>query len=403
MPYHGTGSMAADTSAGTLGGSRRRRRVGLVAAGLLGTSMLVVSPGVADEGGDQGTVEASVEAATPPEACILLSEGEVDFGVVDFDETTEAPPYEVESCSEAGQSLFGVSSDATGEDDLVWEVDADGETGDNRFAVDVLLDDGDPVFLGDEETAEVGGVAPDAAAAANHTFFAPEEGSDGAGEQLDFDLTWTAVVEPQWFAQDSGTNQGLVGVAFVDAETGWAVGGNLATGSDGTVVHSADGGETWQDQNPGTDEFLWGVAFVDEQTGWAVGTNGTVKHTDDGGDNWDGQDSGTDEVLEGVAFVDEQTGWAVGREGTVVHTDDGGETWQDQNPGTDATLTGVAFVDDEVGWAVGGTGTVVHTVDGGETWVDQDSGTDESLYDVAFVDDVHGWAVGDNGTIVTYR
>ena len=400
MPYHGTGSMAADTSAGTLGVSRRRRRVGLVAAGLLGTSMLVAPPGVADEGDDQGTVEASVEAATPPEACILLSEDEVDFGVVDFDETTEAPPYEVESCADDGQSLFGASSDATGEDELLWEVDADGETGDNRFAVDALLDDGDPTFLGDQETTEVGGVAPDAAAEANHTVLAPAEGSEGAGEQLDFDLTWTAIVEHQWFSQDSDSEVVLRDVAFVDDQTGWVV------GQFGTVLHTDDGGETWNTQDTGSPENLFDVTFVDDQTGWAVGTDRLgpthrVIFTTDGGETWDRTDLDSRPV--GVAFVDEQTGWVVGRAGYVVRTDDGGETWQDQDPGTDETLESVAFVDDVHGWAIGDGGTVVHTDDGGDTWDSQDPGTDESLNGVAFVDDVHGWAVGNNGTIVTYR
>jgi photosystem II stability/assembly factor-like uncharacterized protein len=81
--------------------------------------------------------------------------------------------------------------------------------------------------------------------------------------------------------------------------------------------------------------------------GWAVGTNGTIVHTTDGGTTWTGQSnplSGTTIVLRGVEFTDATTGWAVGLGGTILHTIDGGSNWIPQLSRTGNDLLSVEFL-----------------------------------------------------------
>ncbi|KAA3630619.1 MAG: T9SS C-terminal target domain-containing protein [Bacteroidetes bacterium] len=64
-------------------------------------------------------------------------------------------------------------------------------------------------------------------------------------------------------------------IDFPDVNHGLAVGGN------GTVLFTNDGGATWSQQNSGTNEFLFGVSFINAGKAWACGTNGTMLQYDD--------------------------------------------------------------------------------------------------------------------------
>jgi len=58
-------------------------------------------------------------------------------------------------------------------------------------------------------------------------------------------------------------------------------------GSPGSVVfHSRDGGTTWQAQATGQPLPINALHFIDESTGWAVGELGTILATADGGQTW---------------------------------------------------------------------------------------------------------------------
>jgi photosystem II stability/assembly factor-like uncharacterized protein len=198
-----------------------------------------------------------------------------------------------------------------------------------------------------------------------------------------------------WSAQSSSTTNELIGVSFVDASHGWAV------GEGGTIVATSNGGASWGAQTSGTTNPLYGVSFVDASHGWAVGFPGTILATSNGGASWSAQSSGTN-ILRGVSFVDASHGWAVGDDGTIVATSNGGASWSAQSSGTIDSLRGVSFVDASHGWAVGDFGTIVATSDGGASWSAQSSGTTSFLSGVSFVDRNHGWAVGTSGTILSF-
>jgi photosystem II stability/assembly factor-like uncharacterized protein len=52
--------------------------------------------------------------------------------------------------------------------------------------------------------------------------------------------------------------------------------------------------------------------------GWASGSEGTLIHTTDGGRHWASVPSGTTHPLERLSFVSRTRGWAVGFGGTII-------------------------------------------------------------------------------------
>ncbi len=89
-----------------------------------------------------------------------------------------------------------------------------------------------------------------------------------------------------WFWQNP-LPQGhrLFGVATSDPST------VIAVGDFGTILRTTDGGTTWTLQRSGSDNSLLAVCFVNADTGWAVGRRGTILHTIDGGATWVPQSS----------------------------------------------------------------------------------------------------------------
>jgi photosystem II stability/assembly factor-like uncharacterized protein len=65
----------------------------------------------------------------------------------------------------------------------------------------------------------------------------------------------------------------------------------FVTGKTGTVLRTADIGQTWIKQNPNTSYDLNGVNFVDNNVGWVAGQFSIVRHTVDSGTTWVAQTS----------------------------------------------------------------------------------------------------------------
>ncbi len=164
-------------------------------------------------------------------------------------------------------------------------------------------------------------------------------------------------------------------VCFVDTANGWVV------GEKGYIIRTTDGGRTWRRQMPrqweaiADDDFenpkpaLYCVWFTDANNGWASGIEGTLLRTQDGGDTWSILPTGTSLSLYTV-FVKYGRGWAVGDKGAYLMSEDGGATWKayDEAIKTRTALRDVFFSSRDSGWAVGMGGTAVHTADGGKTW-----------------------------------
>ena len=218
----------------------------------------------------------------------------------------------------------------------------------------------------------------------------------------------------QWLHQNSGTNNDLTSVCFIDNDNGWAV------GSEGIILHTSDGGDNWFQQSSGTDNYLRSVSFIDSLNGWIAGGMynhpelGIILRTCNGGFSWEEVYIDSLCWLTDIYFTDSLHGWAVGSycygwliRGTILHSDDGGITWYRQEPFYLMPLESVHFTDPDTGWVVGGfvapsSGqphcSILKTTSGGITWEEQINtvGVYSPLKSVCFTDTENGWAVGIN-------
>ena len=201
-----------------------------------------------------------------------------------------------------------------------------------------------------------------------------------------------------WRALSTGVRHSLESVFFTDANTGWIV------GRDGVIVATTDAGATWKTQHQDANHWFAGVHFVSSTTGWAVGD--TILKTTNGGTTWNPQPNPTPYSMNDVVFIDSQRGWAVGGDMTfgwytgqsaILRTSDGGTSWSAYYPSLKDYLLGVDFINPTTGWAVGGEGTILKTTDGGISWSTEQSNVSSIVMAVDFVTATDGWAVGING------
>lgn len=186
-------------------------------------------------------------------------------------------------------------------------------------------------------------------------------------------------------------------ISILDAEQGWAVNSN------GHVLHTRDGGDTWQRQfSAPAGTYLRCVGFANERLGW-VGTLDEAHrlfHTADGGTTWSEVEhlplEGPSAIC-GLSVVNERVIWGAGTNfpdvpAAVIKSVDGGATWTGIGLAERATLlVDVFFADEQRGWIVGGKAdvpdptrddvvpVVLATEDGGRTWADRLAGMEAQL------------------------
>ena len=203
-----------------------------------------------------------------------------------------------------------------------------------------------------------------------------------------------------WSVAERAGTLDLLGVDFVDANHGWAVGDIDPRGVGGAVFRTTDGGRHWTPLAART-EVSTSVRFIDQRTGWIAGFAGRIDRSDDGGLSWRPQrpERGR-EVFNSIWAVDAQCAWAAGVNGLGVRTTDGGSTWIPMSLGAPVDFWSIRFVSPERGWAVGDGGVIVSTSDGGATWTPASSGTARALYALALVSPEVVVAVGEGGMIL---
>lgn len=248
---------------------------------------------------------------------------------------------------------------------------------------------------------------------------------------------------PQWLQQNSGTQNTLINVYFLNENLGWSCGYN------GTILKTTNSGIEWISKNIGTLDDVHDIFFIDSLQGWAVlyefspFRHGSIIQSTDGGNSWNVQLTVFDYTLHSINFIDANSGWAAGSNGIVFHTSNGGISWLQQYPPTGgAWLWPIFFIDNNIGWTAGdplfgvykstnggnswstysvpvverihsllfidyqtgwlcGTqGQIAKSLDGGITWTNLQSGTSETLRDIFLIDINHVRCVGYNGTIL---
>lgn len=232
----------------------------------------------------------------------------------------------------------------------------------------------------------------------------------------------TPDIHSVWSSQESQTEASLRGLSVVNDRVAWA------SGTQGTVVRTIDGGEHWTRvdvPHPDRLDFRDIHAF-DEQTCVVVnaGSPAFIFRTQDGGKTWSESYRNESKTIffdalsfwdrdRGIAFSDPQDGRLF-----VIETADGGRTWTpidaDRCPATHpgeaafaASGTSMAAMDDQLAWiATGGehgpdeeaSARVFRTEDGGRNWTTATtpvfSGESAGIFSIAFANADHGVVVG---------
>lgn len=227
-----------------------------------------------------------------------------------------------------------------------------------------------------------------------------------------------------WTMQASGVTVRLRGVSAVSARVAWA------SGADGTILRTLDGGATWQRRPvPGAEALDFrDIDAFDERIAYALsigpGDASRIYKTIDGGASWQPPFVNTDPkaFLDAMAFWSPERGVAISDavDGghVILQTRDGGRAWArvpssglpPALPGEGAFAasgTNVATWGRDHVWIatnapgadpVAGTSRVLRSSDGGRTWAVSTTplpaGPSAGIFSIAFRDARHGVIVG---------
>ena len=195
-----------------------------------------------------------------------------------------------------------------------------------------------------------------------------------------------------WEKIDSPTTKLLKKVFFVDSSNGWAC------GSQGIIIRTTDGGESWEIQNSNVETFIVDIFFLNENRGWALtqrnsapfGT--TILTTTNAGNTWSNEDYFEDHIfMNTVLFFDTLNGFLGGS--YIAKTTDGGATWikakTDSNIFSTLPVYNFDFISLQSGYACGGTidfaGVIWKTNDSGKNWVSNAVSADQ-VFDMTVLD-----------------
>lgn len=218
---------------------------------------------------------------------------------------------------------------------------------------------------------------------------------------------------PVWTVLTSGVSARLRGVSAVNERVAWA------SGADGTVLRTIDGGLRWERLRVAEGLDFRDVDAVDERTAYALsigpGEASRIYKTVDGGAKWTMQFRNADPkaFYDAMSFWSERRGLAVSDsvdgQFVVLMTEDGGVRWErvaaERMPAAlpgegayAASGSNIAVWGARHAWIGTSAGRVLRTADGGKTWAVAATGMASSasagIFSVAFRDARHGVAVG---------
>jgi len=226
------------------------------------------------------------------------------------------------------------------------------------------------------------------------------------------------VAAAAWQPQSSGVTARLRGVSAASERVVWASGAN------GTILRTADGGATWQTLTvPDAARLDFrDVDAIDDRTAYALsigaGPASRIYKTTDAGTHWTLQFTNEEPkaFYDAMSFWDAQHGLAISDsvDGhfVILTTQDGGAHWARvpadalppalPNEGAFAgSGTNIAVLGRDRAWIGTGASTksrVLRTTDGGRTWAVADTplitSASAGIFSVAFRDQTHGIVVG---------
>jgi photosystem II stability/assembly factor-like uncharacterized protein len=136
----------------------------------------------------------------------------------------------------------------------------------------------------------------------------------------------------------------------------------FAVGAYGTLLTSADQGNTWQLVNEKIENFdqfhLNSIVTADNGFMYIVGENGIGFASKDNGQNWQTMDLPYDGSLFGITSKEDSL-VAFGLQGNFMVSADNGDSWEGANIGNSASLLGGVIADDMTATLVGHGGVIV--------------------------------------------
>ena len=199
------------------------------------------------------------------------------------------------------------------------------------------------------------------------------------------------------------TRNTLVGVSFIDNQTGYAV------GHAATILKTVDGGENWTLQyvERNGETPLFAVHFADAQNGIAVGGFSYTFETKNGGESWTRralvEDSYDDFHLNDL-FADTKGNLYIPAEfGTVYKSRDRGQNWQAIETGYDGSFWGGLGLSNGDVLAFGMRGNVWRSANAGKSWKQVKTGTDQSVSGGSQLDDGRVVLAGLSGTVLVSK
>ncbi len=141
-------------------------------------------------------------------------------------------------------------------------------------------------------------------------------------------------------------------VRMVDAQTGWAV------GDGGTVLTTADGGQSWRAaalpdevQNFLSQFDLYSLEVSPGKIRFAGSPGTHVFSFDTANSRLVSVPTGTSATLYDMEFADNLNGWCVGANETILRTTDGGNLWNLQRGGAaNLAVLAIALDNNDAGW-----------------------------------------------------
>jgi photosystem II stability/assembly factor-like uncharacterized protein len=206
---------------------------------------------------------------------------------------------------------------------------------------------------------------------------------------------------------------------FIDPSVGWAVNSN------GQIIHTSDGGDSWAEQLHDPTVYFRCVGFASRTRGWAgtLTAGKTLFQTTNGGETWSGVSNLpalAPSAVCGLSVLNEQVVFASGtnfpnRAPRMMKTLDGGQSWTawEMRPWADI-LIDAYFTSPDRGWVVGGKAdhatptrqnvraVVLFTEDGGRTWTNRAADLSDQLplgewgWKIQFINDKIGFVSLEN-------
>lgn len=214
-----------------------------------------------------------------------------------------------------------------------------------------------------------------------------------------------------WEYKDSGTDFILLDLSIPPGQDqiAYAAGSQYTVDSEGIIIKTIDGGETWETIYPlsGTVHSFTRIEFVSPLKGFVVGWGNTFMMTEDGGATWVDIAAGTDiYYYSGLNFYDENNGFAMGlnlSNGLDSYiTNDGGITWNLLTNTTNMAEFASAYADGNTLFTVGKDQVISKSEDGGENWSIINTGIQGFYnFEVYFKDLNNGIVSTEDGTLLT--